>query len=251
MNLSLRIDNPTDVVDPVPLPSELYSEEVDERCVFKPSDPILQAIQRKKAAPPPRVLVTQVEAKSGAEYTTAGLITSESYPWFDRDYKLTGDISGELHGGVLIQTAMDDKARTEWDFCSFVVNQPCYVYLLVVRHLNSASTKPLTGGEWLPKSFDLLSASLAVDWHHPADFAVWRSKQVVPRGKVIIGGPSSQYNYSIVIKSCHSSMTFPSPKPRRIQLYSDFFNRLPDSIVQPYKEEFNVEERQKHNINNR
>jgi hypothetical protein len=204
---------------------------LDERCVFKPIDPFLQAVQRMCSKSPPRVLVTHIEAKSGAPYTACGPITVGSRPWYDREYTMCGDVSGELNGGVLIQTAMEDKARTEWDFCSFVVNQPCYVYLLVVRNFNSQASEPTTGGEWLPKSFDLLSAKMSLDWHHHADLAVWRSKQVIPRGKVIIGGPSSQYNYSIVIKSCYSSMTFPSPQPRRIRLYSDFFQQLPDSIL--------------------
>lgn len=231
----LIISNPTDTH--YSSVEENDDDESDDKLwVHKPSDPVVQYFKHSMTAPPPKVLVTQIETRSGAQYRTAGVIKAGSCPWFDRNYKIRGVLTGELSGGVLVQTAMEDKARIEWDFCSFVVNQPCYVYLLVVRNFSLQIGKPSVGGEWLVKSFHNLSATVSLDWHHRAEISVWRSKQVVPRGKVIIGGLGGEFNYSIVIKSCHSSMTYPSPGPRRIQLYSEFFSALPDSITDPYKQ---------------
>eukprot|EP00462_Mataza_sp_D1_P003028 CAMPEP_0175110332 /NCGR_PEP_ID=MMETSP0086_2-20121207/14006_1 /TAXON_ID=136419 /ORGANISM="Unknown Unknown, Strain D1" /LENGTH=327 /DNA_ID=CAMNT_0016388387 /DNA_START=61 /DNA_END=1041 /DNA_ORIENTATION=+ len=212
-------------------------EFVDERKIYKPADPF-SSLLRKKVRRPPLVGVSHIQVQSDAPYKLAGPLHANSRPWYDRDHRITGALTGELESGVLIQTCMEDRDRDEWNFCSFVVDQPCYVYLLVVRSKEACETDgPTIGGDWLERSFDCLSSTVELDWDEPADLAVWRSKQVVSRGKVIIGGPSSNWNYSIVIKSIYSSMLAPSVKPRTVQLYSDFFNLLPDSIVDPYRKE--------------
>ena len=132
------------------------------------------------------VTITNLSVASGKPYEIVYEGLSEGAPvYIDRQYTITG-YPASLEGAVYIQTANDDKRRTESDFLSFEVNQDVTVY---VAHDLRIANKPAWLDEFAQTGDDLLTSD-AVFTIFAKDF---------PVGVVTLGGNAGSGNSSMYV----------------------------------------------------
>jgi hypothetical protein len=132
------------------------------------------------------VTINNLSVASGKQYEVVydGL-KEGSAVYIDRDYAVTG-YPLSLEGAVYIQTANDDKMRTESDFLSFQVNRDVTVYL---AHDTRIAAKPAWLDEFAQTDDDLVISD--------AVFSIF-SKDF-PAGLVTLGGNAGQVTSNMYV----------------------------------------------------